>query len=1230
MQRKKLFLLFALILVLNIAHLFSYTITSSVVDSVGNKSTGGTYELISAGGQTAIGNSNGGSYSMETGFINTTIAPKAITNLTASQGSYVGAINLTWTYPETLIAGSSYYIQYSTFNSDTVWNCNNAQVIASTSVTAGTSQNITISGFDVGRGSSALSYPIISPNNFFRVWVRNGDSLFSNYSNYASTYANTPALGIDTLTNYSDGWLSVFNNGSYNGYDLDPSVAIDVSGNIYITETNENNDVTIKRYNSSGIIEWTKFYNDSANSVDVGNGITIDSLNNIYVIGIEYRTDLSQGRNILVRKYDANGSFQWANTYNGISNSDDYGNDICIDDSGNVYATGITKMTTGGDNIWIRKYDTNGLIQWTTYYNSPNNSYDYGYGIISDNLGNIYVTGTEYRNDLGQNFNIWIRQYDNSNPPLIEWTTTYNSSVDGEDVGRSIVLDVFGNIFVSGYEVNSGFWLRKYDINRNIIWTKTNYNFRAEHIATDNLGNIYVTGCNDGKAWTGKFNTDGLTQWTTSFNCQTGKVDYTKDLKVDNLGNVYVTGFEWVSEGGHVSDTWLRKYSQSYLTQPSLSSLNVTTNTITFNWNDSNYESSYTITTADFNTVISTLNPNTTNYTLSGLSPNSSTSVYITAYNTWASSSSALITTYTLSNPATGSYIISSDDYKIKIGWGGNNNPAYTRWGVLRSTDTNFTSTTTIKDFTDNYTQTTYSDKNVLPETTYYYKICAYNNNQVITNYDTVISTLTLPKDEKIVINEIASCEGTDMIEFYVSQTGAYGGYTVYEGTACIKTFPNSGDWVNGNMINGTYIMLYLNSPAGTDETEINGSLIKIYSDYTGINATDNIIYLSSSNGLGFKADGVVSATSTVVDIVAYANQDLTELSSAYKNNIASMTTIGLWNYEGIEPKQIDCVNSRGLTTAGRGIARDDVSRRSGDKYDWMYMNILSTGGINIATTSVSGLGGASTSTPTGLGVIIGTTTTVTINYISTSTYSDIGHMITIDIPNGWTEPQITDPYSAGYTTTTFDFADNYWLMVSTGITGIAGRIIVPLGTDLTTGTTISIKYGDISVSTGGYAIAQNTIGRAVFLVSSDKKGTNVEPITSCSPEIRVTDAYGGGGAPRFVGPNPDFVLGEVYSFPNPAKRGKFPTIHIECGIADRVVIGIYNVAAEPIHSTELGGLPLVINNPPTSNFGGASKYAYEYTWDITDIASGVYVYIIRAKKTGFSDIKAQGKTAII
>jgi|SRR3989339_1056978 len=248
-------LVLLMIFSLSITQLISYDISSSVIDSAGNKSKSNNYILLGAGGQSAIGNSSGGNYSMETGFIGATdnVPPtdivnltalqglsvgqiilkwtahgddkdigniwqgqyeikytsmaiitnsnydnppdptytitistsystpvqehtttvynlkqgtsywfaikmrdeannwsvwnssqdiinvntaaynltkeiKAITNLSASIGSYVGAINLTWTYPETLIAGSSYYIQYST-NPNEAWNYNNAQVM---------------------------------------------------------------------------------------------------------------------------------------------------------------------------------------------------------------------------------------------------------------------------------------------------------------------------------------------------------------------------------------------------------------------------------------------------------------------------------------------------------------------------------------------------------------------------------------------------------------------------------------------------------------------------------------------------------------------------------------------------------------------------------------------------------------------------------------------------------------------------------------------------------------------------------------------------------------------------------------------------------------------------------------------------------------------------------------------------------------------------------------------
>jgi len=99
-----------------------------------------------------------------------------------------------------------------------------------------------------------------------------------------------------------------------------------------------------------------------------------------------------------------------------------------------------------------------------------------------------------------------------------------------------------------------------------------------------------------------------------------------------------------------------------------------------------------------------------------------------------------------------------------------------------------------------------------------------------------------------------------------------------------------------------------------------------------------------------------------------------------------------------------------------------------------------------------------------------------------------------------------------------------------------------------------------------------------------------------------------------------DFVLGEYYSFPNPAKNGKNPTIHFECGIADKVEIRIYDISGELAHSVTVNGEPLTVNG----------RYAYEYTWNISDVASGVYIYCIEAKKSGYPEIKVKKKLAVI
>ncbi|MFH2070005.1 MAG: hypothetical protein ABIJ11_02175, partial [Elusimicrobiota bacterium] len=100
-----------------------------------------------------------------------------------------------------------------------------------------------------------------------------------------------------------------------------------------------------------------------------------------------------------------------------------------------------------------------------------------------------------------------------------------------------------------------------------------------------------------------------------------------------------------------------------------------------------------------------------------------------------------------------------------------------------------------------------------------------------------------------------------------------------------------------------------------------------------------------------------------------------------------------------------------------------------------------------------------------------------------------------------------------------------------------------------------------------------------------------------------------------------EFKLGEVFAYPNPAKGGMKPTLHIEVGAADRVEIKIYNIAAELVHTAEIAG-----TNYKTIN----TKYCYEYTWNVSDIASGVYIYCVIAEKQGYSPIKVIKKVATI
>lgn len=86
------------------------------------------------------------------------------------------------------------------------------------------------------------------------------------------------------------------------------------------------------------------------------------------------------------------------------------------------------------------------------------------------------------------------------------------------------------------------------------------------------------------------------------------------------------------------------------------------------------------------------------------------------------------------------------------------------------------------------------------------------------------------------------------------------------------------------------------------------------------------------------------------------------------------------------------------------------------------------------------------------------------------------------------------------------------------------------------------------------------------------------------------------------------FALGAVYAYPNPARSGRGPVIHVEAPGADSIEISVYDIGGRLVGQ-------------------GAGP---DFAWDVSGVGSGVYVFTATAKKAGSPDLRAHGRVAVI
>ena len=351
-------------------------------------------------------------------------------------------------------------------------------------------------------------------------------------------------------------WESFF-NGPVNGGDYSNALAIDASGNIYVTGRVDYGtagaDIVTIKYNSSGSQQWMARYSGAGNGFDEGK--TIHLLNDGGVIVGGKTTGITSGFDFVTIKYNADGTLGWSSVYNGTGNNEDYIVSADIDNSNNVYVTGCSIGAGSGGDLVVIKYDITGAQQWLKRYNGAGNGGDAAVGLKVDAANNIIVGGSTDMG-AGQKFNFITLKY-NTEGTLI-WEKQYNGTSSDMDLATAMSVDVANNIYLTGLttqlygtRLDSNYGTIKYDPAGNQQWIKfydgpNNSVDIARSIFVDNNSNVYICGSSKGAGSddyaTIKYSPTGSQLWVMSYNGTGNLNDYSSSIVADNLGNAYVTG----------------------------------------------------------------------------------------------------------------------------------------------------------------------------------------------------------------------------------------------------------------------------------------------------------------------------------------------------------------------------------------------------------------------------------------------------------------------------------------------------------------------------------------------------------------------------------------------------------------------------------------------------------------------------------------------------------------
>lgn len=415
-------------------------------------------------------------------------------------------------------------------------------------------------------------------NNLFPVLCSTSDALGKVYT-AASVLGSSGTREIQISVDKPDGqllWNQAFHL-DVSGDTYCGALSLDPFGNLLLTGTGWNGisnkyDLYLAKYSPSGVLLWQQSFNGAGQTYDGGTAIVSTSNGDIYVAGGTMQSAINM--DIIVRKYNSNGIIQWSQTWDNTGIID-IAKSISIS-AGKIVVSGITqKSASTWEYVFFNINSDTGSISQLNVTDSGGISIDQITAGTQDAEGNYYITGG--MGSTGQGLNVKTIKLDNQ--LNIIWTSIWNGPANMDDSARGLSIDNSGNLYIVGYSSNSNGkdgLLLKYNSSGQLLWSKTmeltknDDEFKGIQLTTDQQLFVvgYQTENGNRDLYAAVLNSNnGDTQWSDTYNGYKNKNDEAATVVADAQGNFTVGG--WADGSSPVGGKVLQiRYTKHQLVTP--------------------------------------------------------------------------------------------------------------------------------------------------------------------------------------------------------------------------------------------------------------------------------------------------------------------------------------------------------------------------------------------------------------------------------------------------------------------------------------------------------------------------------------------------------------------------------------------------------------------------------------------------------------------------------------